>query len=288
MAKKRKARFPKGSPQAKAWGKKMAAARKKCDTAYSKASSGKKKASKRKAEHKGRKKPRSAAQKAATARMLAANKKAHPKHKKAKKTKHKSEHRSEHKTEHKRKKPRTAAQKAATARMVAANKRARKGERGLMTDKEFHKTAAKARGNTRKARRQAAVLGAFRGGPRGGIRVAPHPGNARCTICHKVHDQREHYSHKRGPHNIRTGTEHAYFTTAEHIKANPKAPLRVKPPKTIKEAQAIAALERKAKKPATFIGPIENRAAKKSRKAWQAWRNERTFIGPRRASGSIH
>jgi hypothetical protein len=79
------------------------------------------------------------------------------------------------------------------------------------------------------------------------------------------------------------GLEHAGYVAA----ANPKAPLRVKAPKNIKEAAAIVALEKKTKKKAVFIGPIENRAAKKSRKAWQAWKKDAMFIGPRRASGSI-
>lgn len=255
MAGKRSARFPKGSPEAKAWGRKMAKARKECNTAYSKAAGGKKHPKKAKSEHK-RKKPRTAAQKAATAKMLAANRKTHPKHKKAK---HKSEHHSEHKTEHKRKKPRTVAQKAATARMVAANKRARRGE---------HHAEHK-RSHPKKAKRQAAIRGAFRGGPRGGIVVSPHKGNARCSICGKRHGQREHYSHAHGPHNLRTGTEHSYkgLSTPETVAANPKAPLRVRAPKNIKEAAQIAALERKSGKRATFIGPREAPHVKRARKA---------------------
>lgn len=260
---KRKPRFPKGSAQAKAWGKRMAAARKKCKTGLSKASKTPKRPKKAKAKKTGRKKPRTAAQKAATKRMIAANKhkhhpkKAHPKPKK----------------------------------------------------KAAHKSKASHGG--RKKKRQAAVLGAFRGGPRGGIRVAPHRGNIRCTECGLVHDLRSHHSHRHGPHNKRTHTEYSYLTTPEHIAANPKAPLRVKPPRTIQEAAKIIELEKKTGKKAVFVephkltkkrvrefyanlphkgrkgrmhGPVRPRHSEDS----DLFEGPREFMGPRRASGSIH
>lgn len=115
------------------------------------------------------------------------------------------------------KKRRTPAQIAATKRMLAANKAKRGGKRPKKTAgkrKKARKTSAKRSAPKRKKARRAAPLGAVRvrgSSGRAVTIVAPHKAShSPCPSCGRYHDLRQHWSHKKGPHNYFTRSEASY------------------------------------------------------------------------------
>src|SRR5690606_38211801 len=115
------------------------------------------------------------------------------------------------------KKRRTPAQIAATKRMLAANKKRAGKKRPKKTSgkrKTVRKTSAKRAAPKRKKARRTAPLGAVRvrgSSGRAVTIVAPHKAShSPCPSCGRYHDLRQHWSHKKGPHNYFTRSEASY------------------------------------------------------------------------------
>lgn len=127
-----------------------------------------------------------------------------------------------------RKKKRTPAQIAATKRMVAANKAKRGGKRPKKTAAKKRKTSQKSSRRSapkRKKARRGPVGGAVRvrgSSGRAVTIVAPHKSaHSPCPSCGRYHDLRQHWSHKKGPHNYYTRTESS-FSCARNGTCAPK------------------------------------------------------------------
>lgn len=135
-----------------------------------------------------------------------------PKRRKAKKT---SAKKTSAKKKATRKKKRTPAQIAATKRLVAANKARRGGKKTAgRKRKTSQKSAPRRSAPKRKKARRGPVGGAVRvrgSSGRAVTIVAPHKSaHSPCPSCGRYHDLRQHWSHKKGPHNYFTRTEASY------------------------------------------------------------------------------